>query len=292
MQHDDAVLPSPADGLGLAVHTWRPDGRPHGAVQLLHGVAEFAERYDRLASALTGAGWLVVAADHRGHGGSIGDDVPLGSFGAGGWAALVGDVSAVTRSIDEARPGLPIVLLGHSMGSFAAQQVLLDHSAAYAAAVLTGTTAVDVFGAAFAEQGGGDLTALNAGFAPRTGYEWLSRDESEVDEYVRDPRSGFDLDDRVLPQMLSTAARLADPAALAGIRTDLPVLLMSGTDDPLAGGGDLVRLVAQRYRDAGLTDVEVDLYPGARHEVFNETVREDVTADLLGWLDAKVPVSG
>ncbi|MFD1722055.1 alpha/beta fold hydrolase [Amnibacterium endophyticum] len=290
MEHDDATLPSPADGLALAVHTWRPAGDPHGAVQIAHGVAEFAERYDRLATELTRAGWLVVAHDHRGHGGSIGGDVPLGSFGPGGWAALVGDVSAVSRHVADAHPGLPLVLLGHSMGSFAAQQVLLQHSAEYAAAVLTGTSAVDVFAASAAEQDGG-LTALNAGFEERTGYEWLSRDAAEVDEYVRDPRSGFDLADDVMPQMLSTAERLADPAALAGIRPDLPVLLMSGTDDPLAGGGDLVRLVAQRYRDAGLTDVEVDLYPGARHEVFNETNREDVTADLLGWLDAKVPVA-
>ena len=289
MEHEDRVLPSPADGLGLAVHTWRPSGGPRGTVQILHGVAEFAERYDRLATALTGAGWLVVAHDHRGHGGSVRDDVPLGSFGAGGWSALVEDAVAVTRDLAAGATGLPIVLLGHSMGSFAAQQVLLDHSADYAAAVLTGTTAVDVFAASAAQ--GGDLTAMNAGFEGRTGYEWLSRDEAEVDAYVRDPRSGFDLADDVLPQMTSTGARLADPAALAGIRDDLPVLLMSGTDDPLAGGGDLVRLVAQRYRDAGLSDVDVDLYPGARHEVFNEANRDDVTADLLGWLDAKAPAA-
>lgn len=278
-------FPSPADGLAIAVHTWRPEHEPVGVLQLEHGVAEHATRYDRLARALTGAGWTVVANDHRGHGASTGPDVPRGSFGAAGWAGLVADVVELTRRLREAEPGLPLVLLGHSMGSFAVQQVLLDHSAEVAAAVLSGTTAVDVFGAALAESGGGDLTALNEGFEPRTGFEWLSRDEAEVDAYVADPESGFDLDPDVLPAMLGTGDRLADPS---GVRADLPVLLLSGTDDPLAGGGDLVRLVARRYRDAGVLDVDVDLYRGARHEVFNEVDRDEVTADLLGWLDGKV----
>ncbi len=288
MPHTDTVVPSPADGLGLAVHHWEPAGAPRAAVQLLHGVAEHAERYDRLAAALTAAGYVVVAHDHRGHGGSIGDGVPRGSFGASGWSGLIGDAAAVRRRIAAERPGLPIVLLGHSMGSFAAQQLLLDRAPDYAAAVLTGTTAVDVFGSALAEQGGGDRSALNEGFEPRTGFEWLSRDEAEVDAYVASPLTGFDLDEQVMPAMFSGGDRVADPAAIARIRRDLPVLLLSGTDDPLAAGGQLVELVAQRYREAGLTDVTVELYPGARHEVFNETNRDEVVAHQLDWLSAKV----
>ena len=284
MPHSDSAFASPADGLAVAVHAWAPDGAPRAVVQLLHGVAEYADRYDRLAGALTAAGYLVVAADHRGHGDSTGDAVPLGSFGAAGWTGLVGDAVELTRRIAAEHSGLPIVLLGHSMGSFAVQQILVEHSADYAVAVLTGTTALDVFGAALAESGGGDLTALNAAFEDRTGYEWLSRDEAEVDEYVRNPRSGFDLDDAVLPEMLSSAARLADPAVLAGVRVDLPVLLVSGTADPLAGGGAQIELLAQRYRDAGVRDVTVRLWPDARHEVFNETNREEVVAEVLAWL--------
>ena len=130
------------------------------------------------------------------------------------------------------------------------------------------------------------LEAFNAGFEPRTGYEWLSRDEAEVDAYVADPLCGFELPDATVPALFGAAATLADPAALARIRSDLPLLVVSGTADPLAGGGDLVQVLAQRYRDAGVADVTVRLYDDARHEVFNETNRDEVTRDVIAWLDA------
>jgi len=130
------------------------------------------------------------------------------------------------------------------------------------------------------------LEAFNAGFDHRTGYEWLSRDEAEVDLYVADPLCGFDLPDETVPALFGAAATLADPATLAGIRPDLPLLIVSGSDDPLAGGGQLVEVLGQRYRDAGLVDVTVKLYGGARHEVLNEINRDEVTADVVAWLDA------
>lgn len=151
--------------------------------------------------------------------------------------------------------------------------------------VLSGSTALDVLAQGMAASGGaGDLTAFNAGFEPRTGFEWLSRDEAEVDKYVADPMCGFDLADDVLPQIFSEAARLGDPEVLATVRSDLPVLLVSGQDDPLAGGGQLINLLGQRYTAAGLTDVTVQVYPEARHEVFNETNRDEVTALVVDWL--------
>jgi alpha-beta hydrolase superfamily lysophospholipase len=174
------------------------------------------------------------------------------------------------------------------MGSFAAQTVVLDHADQYAGVVLSGSTALDVLAAELSKaEGPVGLEAFNAGFEHRTGYEWLSRDEAEVDAYVADPLSGFDLPDTAVPQLFAGAARLGDPAALAGIRPDLPILVASGDADPLAGGGALVELLGQRYRDAGLTDVTVRLYPGARHEIFNETNRDDITADVVAWLDAR-----
>jgi alpha-beta hydrolase superfamily lysophospholipase len=130
------------------------------------------------------------------------------------------------------------------------------------------------------------LEAFNAGFEHRTGYEWLSRDEAEVDAYVASPLCGFDVPDDAIPQMFAHAARLADPEALAGIRPDLPILIVSGQADPLSGDGQLVQLLGQRYREAGVSDVTTRVYPGARHEIFNETNRDEITRDVIDWLKA------
>jgi alpha-beta hydrolase superfamily lysophospholipase len=192
-------------------------------------------------------------------------------------------VSALARS---EHPGVPLIVIGHSMGSFALQQYLLDHSADLDAAVLSGTSAADVIADAIDTTQPADLSAFNAGFEPgRTGYEWLSRDDAEVDLYVADPDCGFSLDIPAMGQMVAGGAGTADPARLAAIRDDLPIYLFSGDADPLAGGGALIELVGDRYRQAGVRDVTVTMYPGARHETLNETNRDEVTADLLAWLD-------
>jgi alpha-beta hydrolase superfamily lysophospholipase len=144
---------------------------------------------------------------------------------------------------------------------------------------------------AIAASGGatGDLSAFNAGFEPRTGYEWLSRDEAEVDLYVADRWCGFEASPDVMPQLFGGADRLADGAVLGGIRKDLPILVVSGDADPLAGGGALIEAVGQRYRDAGIVDVTVRLFPQARHEIFNETNRDEITTVVIDWLDAHTP---
>ncbi len=173
--------------------------------------------------------------DHRGHGQSVDSADQLGNFD---FAALVADVAAFGKDLADRSPDLPLFLIAHSMGSFAAQEVILDHSDQYAGAVLSGSTALDVLGAELAKaEGPVGLDAFNAGFEHRTGYEWLSRDEAEVDAYVADPLSGFELPDSAVPQLFGGASRLGDPEALAGIRRDLPVLLVSGDADPISGAG-------------------------------------------------------
>lgn len=288
------TLPSEVDALPLTVYVWPAPEEPRATVQIAHGVAEHAGRYDRLARDLTTAGYAVYSHDHRGHGTSISESVPLGSFGAAGWSGLVADLAAVTQAIQAERPNLPLFLVGHSMGSFALQEVLLDHADLYAGAVLSGTTALDVLAAGMSASGeaSNDLSAFNAGFTYRTGYEWLSRDETEVDQYVADPLSGFTLDEATIPALFGSAARLADPAVLAGIRSELPILLVSGDADPLAGGGQLIEIAGQRYRSAEIVDVTVRLFPGARHEIFNETNREEITAYVVDWLDDHSPTEG
>jgi alpha-beta hydrolase superfamily lysophospholipase len=289
MEPTVASFPSSADSLPITTYFWDSTAPARGVVQIAHGIAEHSLRYDRLARSLASAGWLVYANDHRGHGRSVSTAVPLGSFGEAGWPALVADVVEFSTRLREEHPGLPLFLLAHSMGSFAAQEMLLDHSHLYAGVVLSGSTALDVLAtglAAAAGDGPVELTAFNAAFENRTGYEWLSRDEAEVDTYVADPLSGFDLADDTIPQLFTAAPRLADPVALGGIASALPVLIVSGQDDPLSGNGQLVEILAGRYRDAGLVDVTLRVFPGARHEIFNETNRHEITELVIGWLAA------
>jgi alpha-beta hydrolase superfamily lysophospholipase len=282
-----SAFTSPSDGTALATYAWDDVTDPVGVVQVAHGLAEHSSRYDRLAQALNAAGYAVRALDHRGHGASI--VATPGDFGSVGFEGLVADVAAYGAALHRATPDLPLFLVAHSMGSFAAQSVLLDHSELYAGVVLSGSTSLDLLAAGLAEAAPGGppgLEAFNAGFEPRTGYEWLSRDEAEVDAYVADPLCGFDLPEETVPALFGAANALADPAVLARIRPDLPILVASGSADPLAGGGELVQVLAQRYRDAGITDVTVRVYDGARHEIFNETNRDEVTRDVVAWIDA------
>ncbi len=280
---------SDADGTVVATSAWIDvAGDPIGVVQIAHGLAEHAARYERFALALNQAGFLVYAVDHRGHGRTSRDS--LGDFGEAGFSGLIADVAQYGSALAADHPELPLFLFGHSMGSFAAQAVIAEHSAQYAGVVLSGTSAMDVLAAGMADadpDAPAGLEAFNVGFEYRTGYEWLSRDESEVDAYVADPWCGFDLPDETVPMLFEPAARLADPEVLAGIRSDLPILITSGTADPLAGGGALIEVLAQRYRDAGIADVSVKLYPDARHEILNETNRDEVTTDLVDWLKSR-----
>jgi alpha-beta hydrolase superfamily lysophospholipase len=285
-----SLMVGTADGTRLIGQRWTTDGPARAAVVLAHGMGEHSLRYDRLGRALSAAGIDVLAVDQRGHGRTAGvAGAPLGALGAVGWDGLVADFALVVRSTRGERPGLPVVALGHSMGSWVVQQYLLDHSDEVAAAVLSGTAALDQVASVVDPTAELDLTAFNAPFAPaRTDYDWLSRDAAEVDDYVAEPLCGFGLDAAGAQGMLAAAARMADPEALAGIRDGLPVYVLGGTDDPLNAGQAWLKPLLDRYRTAGL-DVTTRLYDGGRHEMFNETNRDEVVADLITWLDAQLP---
>lgn len=278
------------DGVALHVHTWLPEGETRGIVQIAHGMGEHAARYAPFAEHLTGLGFAVYAGDHRGHGLSM--HAGAGHFGENGWNLLVEDIAALTRIARDRHPGVPVVLLGHSMGSFAAQQYLLDHAALVDGVALSGTTAVDGLLAGLAEAArqaaeagieGGVFDAFNAAFAPnRTDADWLSRDEKQVDAYLADPLCGFAADDRGMADMGAAAGRLAVPE---GIPADLPVYVLVGDHDPLNARLALSDLLVARYREAGLTDLTYRSYEGARHELLNETNRDEVVADLTAWIE-------
>lgn len=292
MKQATQVFSSPADSLSLARYAWEEvPGAVRGIVQIVHGAAEHSGRYGRLAATLNAGGYLVYAHDHRGHGGSVSETVPAGDFGAPGWSGLVGDTVAFSRDIAAHHPGIGLFLLGHSMGSMAAQELILENSELYAGLILSGSTAMDLLAAALLEaappgdrSGGTDLSGFNAGFKNRTGFEWLSRDEAEVDKYVADPLCGFGLKSDLVAVMASSPGT-AEPERLEGIRPELPILVVSGMDDPLAGGGALVTALADRYGAAGIRNVTLQIYPDARHEIFNETNREEISGFVLSWLD-------
>jgi alpha-beta hydrolase superfamily lysophospholipase len=274
------------DGVDIVGYRWDPAGMPRGAVQLTHGMGEHVRRYRALARALTDRGLVVYGQDHRGHGATARSEEELGQLGPDGWTQLVDDVDLLVSLIRDEQPGLPLVLLGHSMGSFAVQQYLLKHGDRVDAVVLTGTTALDQLEPALDLDKPIDLAAFNAAFEPaRTEFDWLSRDEAIVDAYIADPRCGFGIDVDAGQDMFAGARRMADPGQVTAIRPDLPLYIAAGELDPVNANLVLLHVLVDRYRAAGLTDVTVRTYPGARHEILNETNRDEVVARILDWLD-------
>lgn len=258
---------------------------PRAVVQLLHGVGEHAGRYAALIAALTADGYTVYADDHRGHGRTGmgqhgGDSAKLGTLGSGGLPAAVAAVWQLTQSIRALHPDLPLVLLGHSWGSFLAQMLVNDHPEAYDALVLSGS-ALRLPGSL----NSGDLNAKWKS-ADAMGTEWLSSDLEVGKAFLDDPLTTM----TPLPKLfgpLDTLRIIGRPRRNLG--HDIPALLMVGRDDPV-GGPRSVHKLADAYRKrSGLTDVTTLVYPGARHEIFNETVQDAVRGDLLAWLDERIP---
>jgi alpha-beta hydrolase superfamily lysophospholipase len=279
-------MPQFTDAFGVAVtyYEWEADA-PRAVVQIVHGLGEHARRYTVLAGELVAAGYSVYANDHRGHGQTGldqhgGDHAKLGRLGPGGLRAVFDDVHQLTGILRERHPGLPIVLLGHSFGSLIAQILLNRWSQDYAAVVLTGT-ATRLPGLV----NGGDLNRLHKHLGT-TGREWLSRDIAVQQAFGDDPLT-FPANARKLFGVADGRRLYGLPARRLPNRP--PLLIQIGSEDSL-GGERSVRRLAQLYRRrSGLTDVQVHVYPEARHEVFNETNRLEVVEDLLGWLDAHVP---
>jgi len=274
-----------ADGNAIRVYSWKGEGPVRGVVQIAHGMGEHALRYRPIARALVNAGYAVYANDHRGHGELAASAKALGDFGPGGFPSLVDDMTVVTRMARKAESGSKLVLLGHSMGSFAAQLYVLDHSELLDGVALSGSAALDLLGAA-AMSGRWQLEDLNAAFNPaRTPFDWLSRDPAAVDAYMADPLCGFNVNAESYGSLFSVAPRLADASAISKIRRELPVFLFAGDRDPVNANLTWFQPLIDRYREAGLTDVSWHVYGGARHEVLNETNRPEVIANFQAFAD-------
>lgn len=293
-----------ADGVTIFYRHWEAAAPARGSVVVAHGASEHSGRYGRFADELTRAGFDVYAIDHRGHGRTA-DFTGPGRLGPRGVDGVLDDLAHL---IDLARTdaGLPVVLFGHSMGSIFTQAFVERGDTGLAGYVLSGCpgpladgmeeTVGAVEGAVAAGMGEEALDMLgpfNEPFEPaRTPFDWLSRDPDEVDAYIDDPLSGtgMPLTYGYVAGMLGASVEAMSTDGVARTPSDLPVLLVTGEMDPVSAMAAQVRLLEERLRGTGL-DVTAHYYPGARHEVLNETNRDDVTADILGWLDGVVPAT-
>ena len=270
------------DGHPVEAHRWQGTA-PRAIVQLAHGMGEHSLRYRPLADALTQAGYVVYGNEHRGHGPGAAARDELGEFGPRGFAGLVDDMALLSRHARAEHPGLPLVLVGHSMGSFATQYYLVRHSELLSGAVLSGTTALDLLGGAL--QSGFRLEDMNAALPDvRTPFDWLSRDPAQVDAYIADPLCGFTVSADGMGSMFASLDELTPAAMQTRIRPELPLYLFTGDQDPVSNKAEWFYPLVQRYRDAGLRDVSCHVFGGARHETLNETNRDEVVAVLLAWL--------
>ena len=273
-----------AYGVDIVYDVHPAQGTPRGVVQLLHGVGEHAGRYGTLIAALTAAGFHVYADDHRGHGRTgirqHGGPEKLGRLGKGGLRAAEEAVWQLTEIIRAENPDLPLVLLGHSWGSFLAQMLVNDHPEAWDAVILSGS--------ALRMPGSLNAAPLNARWSSdgATGFEWLSRDPAVWTAFDEDPLT-TDVPLLKLFGPIEAAKLYGRPAK--GLGHDIPMLLLVGRDDPV-GGPRSVHKLADEYRNrSGLTDVTTLVYPDARHEIFNELQQDEVRADVLAWLEKHIP---
>ena len=303
-------IPSTRPGAQLNVLVCLPEGRPRAVLQMTHGMVEYIGRYEELARFLAGQGIAAVGHDHLGHGGTAATKEDYGYFGRpDGNRLLLDDIFAVTRWAKAlpALAGLPWFLLGHSMGSFYARQYLCEHGGELSGAILMGTgwqpRAAALAGRALchllaAFKGwhyrsklvdGMAFGSHNRSFAPaRTSKDWLNRDGREVDRYLADERCSFRFTLNGYDSLFTGLARLCDRRLLAQVPKDLPLLFLSGADDPVGSRGKGVERAAQSLRDAGVRHIAVKLYPAARHELLLELNRQEVFADIQAFMEQHI----
>ena len=280
-----------SDGLPIACLKWSGPHEVKGVVQIAHGLGEHIGRYSALAETLVHDHFVVYGNDHRGHGLTAKATGRFGDFGSGGFGQLVSDMSSLRAIASNENPGKPYVLLGHSMGSFAAQQFILDHSHSISGLVLSGSGALDYLARQLQAVPAGEdpMKLMNLPFDPaRTPFDWLSRDEAEVDAFINDPLCFPSLTPGSMQSFIEAFPRLADPRELRQVRADLPIYIFSGSDDPVGQKLEGVRVLMDRYHSAGLAEVAHDFYTGGRHEMLHELNRREVMTKLLVWISGVV----
>lgn len=291
----------------IGASLWLPEeGAPKAVVQIVHGVAEYVNRYDALARFLTEHGFAVCGDDHLGHGRTAMQDSRFGYFARhDGWTLVVADERALRRQMGERFPGIPYFLLGHSMGSFMTRTYLCRYPGEVSGAILSGTGQESALAVAAGKLLAGiigrfrgydysstlvnslALGAYNRQFAPnRTTADWISRDEQQVDKYIADPLCQFIPTVGMYGDMFSGLQYISSRRALSRMDPDTPVYLYSGDKDPVGSNGAGVKKVWGYFKKYGTRDLSLKLYEGGRHEMHNELNRAEVFSDVLVWLEA------
>lgn len=286
---------------------WSPENEPRAIVQLVHGIAEHVERYDDYASWLNEKGFLVVAQDHMGHGKSIGQNGIQGYF-HGGWFCAVEDTYNLLLHTMSKHPGVPYILFGHSMGSFIVRTILAKHpDSGIAGCVVCGTAwqpaallKIAVPMCKILCRNGGDkkpssaLKKLMFGSYNqkvehvRTENDWLTRDDRVVDAYNNDPLCGFTATAGLYRDMMTGIAYIQKPDTLAAMNRQTSVLFVAGSADPVGAYGQGVQQAAKAFRDCGMEDVSLKLYPMCRHEILNEINNIQVYEEIQEWIEEKI----
>ena len=308
MKKEEFKFRSTGDTVDIRAVRYIPDVKPKAILQIAHGMVEFIDRYEWFAEYLCSKGFLVTGNDHIGHGGSVNYESDWGYFTKyNGNRILEDDIHKLTTITKEAYPNLPYFLLGHSMGSFYARQYICDYGNELDAAIIMGTgfeplitvkagmlvcRVIALFkGWRYRSNLVNNMAfgAYNKQFEPvRTRADWLTKDEKIVDWYINEPRCSFLFTLNGYYNMFKGISRLHDKNLLAKIPKDLPLLFVSGQDDPVGANGKEVQTSYQSVVDAGVSNVNIKLYPNDRHEILNETDKEQVYEDLYDWLDSKI----
>lgn len=301
LRHERQILTAP-DGHEIHMHMWSPEGAAARVIQILHGLGEHAARYERFAHAAASRGYVVCVHDHRGHGPHTEE---LGHFADdNGWHLLVADALLVQDFSRERFADAPHVLLGHSMGSYIAQSFAMHYGDRLSALILsasTWTSRLQLFpalaiahieawrlgirgkSALLNKLGFGDF---NKRFAPaRTEMDWLSRDAAEVDKYITDPLCGGPYSCGMWLDLLRGLIDISSDNSLARVPAGLPLLITGGECDPVGGDRGMTRLM-MHYAQSGHQRISVKIFPGGRHEMLNESNRDEVTANWLDWIAA------
>ena len=283
------------------------DGAVKATVQIAHGIAEHCERYDAFCNFLADNGFAVYINDHLGHGKSVTGEGIKGYFAPkDGWMKVVSDMHTIYGISEEEYPDVKHFLFGHSMGSFLARTYLFTYPQDFSGAVICGTShmsrTVIAAGKTMASVSaainptkvdkaleGVAFGSYNNSFKPiRTKYDWLTRVESVVDAYIADPMCGFTCTSRLYADMMSGLMMITDTKNIAKMDKDTPVFFISGSMDPVGENGEGVKRAYAFFLTSGMKDVQMKLYDGARHELLNETNKEDVMHDVLNWLIEKI----
>lgn len=283
---------------------WVPEGQPKAIIQIVHGMAEYIERYDEFATYLVEQGYLVMGEDHLGHGKSVGENGTRGYFCQQDPATVVvRDVHRLKKMVQEEYPSIPIFILGHSMGSFILRNYLSQYGTGIDGAIIVGTGGQPPFMlkvakglASFIGKLKGEKTVgkLLHGMAfgsynkrimnAKTHMDWLSVDENNVKDYIADKDCGFFFTNNGFLTLFELIERAQDEERMKKIPKSLPILVIAGEEDPVGDYGKWVRALYHTYQSMGMEQVTLKLYEGLRHEILNEGMRQDIYTYIEEWV--------